>query len=87
MTAELEAEAAAEAAAEAVGQAELEERARVLFAGPIEFLKSAPALKFLPDPEVPEIACAGRDVLWNLFAVSGSRVAAPRRGAFPGKAA
>jgi GTP-binding protein len=56
MTAELE----AEAAAEAVGQAELEERARVLFAGPIEFLKSAPALKFLPDPEVPEIAFAGR---------------------------
>ena len=39
---------------------ELEERARKLFAGPIEFLKSAPELKFLPDPEVPEIAFAGR---------------------------
>src|SRR5437867_817416 len=36
------------------------ERARKLFAGPIEFLKSAPALEFLPDPEVPEIAFAGR---------------------------
>src|SRR3954453_23478973 len=39
---------------------ELEERARKLFAGPIEFLKSAPELKFLPDPVVPEIAFAGR---------------------------
>ncbi len=36
------------------------ERARVLFAGPIAFLKSAPALQFLPDPDFPEIAFAGR---------------------------
>lgn len=41
-------------------QQELQERARKLFAGPIEFLKSAPDLKFLPDPEAPEIAFAGR---------------------------
>ena len=39
---------------------ELSEQARKLFAGPIEFLKSAPELKFLPDPTVPEIAIAGR---------------------------
>jgi GTP-binding protein len=39
---------------------ELAERARKLFAGPIDFLKSAPALQFLPDPKVPEIAFAGR---------------------------
>jgi len=39
---------------------ELTERARRLFAGPIEFLKSAPELKFLPDPDDPEIAFAGR---------------------------
>ena len=39
---------------------DLEERARRLFAGPVEFLKSAPELKFLPDPVVPEIAIAGR---------------------------
>jgi GTP-binding protein len=39
---------------------ELTERARKLFAGPIQFLKSAPELKFLPDPDVPEIAFAGR---------------------------
>ena len=40
--------------------AALTEEARILFAGRIEFLKSAPALKFLPDPDVPEIAFAGR---------------------------
>ncbi len=39
---------------------ELAERARKLFAGPIEFLKSAPGLEFLPEPDVPEIAFAGR---------------------------
>src|SRR5690349_4593967 len=39
---------------------DLAERARKLFAGPIEFLKSAPELKFLPDPIAPEIAFAGR---------------------------
>ena len=39
---------------------ELAERARRLFAGPIEFLKSAPELKFLPDATAPEIAFAGR---------------------------
>jgi GTP-binding protein len=38
----------------------LAEAARVLFAGRVEFLKSAPALKFLPDPDYPEIAFAGR---------------------------
>jgi GTP-binding protein len=39
---------------------ELTERARKLFCGPVEFLKSAPELKFLPDPDVPEIAFSGR---------------------------
>ena len=39
---------------------ELDEEARKLFAGPVEFLKSAPELKFLPDAEAPEIAFAGR---------------------------
>ena len=39
---------------------ELAEQARKLFAGPITFLKSAPSLEFLPDPDVPEIAFAGR---------------------------
>ncbi|MES2147081.1 MAG: ribosome biogenesis GTP-binding protein YihA/YsxC [Pseudomonadota bacterium] len=36
------------------------EQARKLFAGPITFLKSAPELRFLPNPDVPEIAFAGR---------------------------
>jgi GTP-binding protein len=39
---------------------ELEERARKLLTGKVEFLLSAPQLKFLPDPVVPEIAFAGR---------------------------
>jgi GTP-binding protein len=41
-------------------EAELEETARKLFSGPVSFLKSAPELKFLPDPGVAEIAFAGR---------------------------
>lgn len=39
---------------------DLAERARKLFSGPVTFLKSAPALKFLPDPDVPEVAFCGR---------------------------
>ena len=46
------------------GSAEAEpdwdEIARKLFSGPIAFLKSAPALKFLPDPGAAEVAFAGR---------------------------
>ena len=42
------------------GDPELTEQARKLFAGPITFLKSAPELQFLPNPDVPEIAFAGR---------------------------
>lgn len=39
---------------------DLKEEARRLFAGRVEFLLSAPSLKFLPDPGAPEIAFAGR---------------------------
>ena len=39
---------------------DISERARKLFAGPIDFLKSAPGLEFLPDASAPEIAFAGR---------------------------
>jgi GTP-binding protein len=45
---------------DAAAAADLAERARKLFAGPIEFLKSAPGLQHLPEPSVPEIAFAGR---------------------------
>ncbi len=41
-------------------EAGLDETARKLFSGPIAFLKSAPGLKFLPEPAVPEVAFAGR---------------------------
>jgi len=50
---------APDAAAEAE-RAERIERARKLFAGRVDFLKSAPKLEHLPDPDVPEIAFAGR---------------------------
>ena len=40
--------------------ADLIEQARKLFSGRVEFLLSAPSLKFLPDPGAPEIAFAGR---------------------------
>jgi GTP-binding protein len=39
---------------------DLSEAARKLFAGPVAFLKSAPQLQFLPDPDYPEVAFAGR---------------------------
>ena len=38
----------------------VEEQARKLFAGPVTFLKSAPALQHLPAPDFPEVAFAGR---------------------------
>ena len=34
------------------------ETARRIFAGPVAFLKSAPAPKFLPDADVPDVAFA-----------------------------
>lgn len=41
-------------------QAALEDMARKIFSGPIDFLKSAPTLEFLPDADLPEVAFAGR---------------------------
>ena len=67
--------------------ADLAERARKLFAGRIEFLKSAPALKFLPDPDVPEIAFAGRSNVGKsslINAVTGRKTLA-RASVTPGR--
>jgi len=66
---------------------ELVERARKLFAGPIEFLKSAPDLKFLPDPEAPEIAFAGRSNVGksSLLNALANRKALARTSNTPGR--
>ena len=47
-------------ATEDKGQAFAERQAEKLFSGRVDFLLSAPQLKFLPDPTVPEIAFCGR---------------------------
>ncbi len=66
---------------------ELIEAARKIFAGPIGFLKSAPALEYLPDPTVPEIAFAGRSNVGKsslLNALTG-RTSLARTSVTPGR--
>src|SRR6187551_3160913 len=69
------------------GKPELEEEARKLFSGPIEFLKSAPQLKFLPDPNAPEIAFAGRSNVGksSLLNVLTNRKSLARTSNTPGR--
>jgi GTP-binding protein len=62
-------------------------RAQKLFSGRVDFLKSAPELKFLPDPDVPEIAFCGRSNVGKsslLNALTGRRAIA-RASVTPGR--
>jgi len=66
---------------------ELAEQARKAFAGRVEFLLSAPELRFLPEPEFPEIAFAGRSNVGKsslLNALTG-RKALARTSVTPGR--
>ena len=68
-------------------QAAREEAASRLFSGPVDFLKSAPQLQFLPDPAVPEIAFCGRSNVGKsslLNALTG-RKAIARASVTPGR--
>jgi GTP-binding protein len=64
-----------------------EEAASRLFSGPVDFLLSAPQLKFLPEPIVPEIAFCGRSNVGKsslLNALTGRRAIA-RASVTPGR--
>ncbi|WP_230770208.1 ribosome biogenesis GTP-binding protein YihA/YsxC [Sphingomonas sp. Leaf4] len=66
---------------------ELIESARKIFAGPIQFLKSAPSLEHLPSPDVSEIAFAGRSNVGKsslLNALTG-RTSLARTSVTPGR--
>jgi len=68
-------------------RAELIARAEKLFSGPVTFLKSAPALKFLPEPDVPEVALCGRSNVGKsslLNAITGRKSIA-RTSVTPGR--
>lgn len=67
--------------------ADLAERAGKLFSGRVEFLLSAPALQFLPEPGLPEIAFCGRSNVGKsslLNALTGRRAIA-RASVTPGR--
>ena len=63
------------------------EEARRLFSGRVDFLLSAPSLKFLPEPTVPEIAFCGRSNVGKsslLNAITGRKSIA-RASVTPGR--
>lgn len=73
--------------AEQAAQTARENAASKLFSGPVDFLLSAPQLKFLPEPIVPEIAFCGRSNVGKsslLNALTGRRAIA-RASVTPGR--
>ncbi|BBC70881.1 YihA family ribosome biogenesis GTP-binding protein [Altererythrobacter sp. B11] len=63
------------------------EEARRLFSGRVEFLLSAPQLKFLPEPDFPEIAFAGRSNVGKSSLINAltGRKAIARTSVTPGR--
>ena len=66
---------------------QLAEDARRLFSGRVEFLKSAPTLQFLPDPDYPEIAFCGRSNVGKSSLINAltGRKAIARASVTPGR--
>ena len=70
-----------------IGPTAEERAARKLFSGRVEFLLSAPQLKFLPEPTVPEIAFCGRSNVGksSLLNALATRKAIARTSVTPGR--
>jgi len=66
---------------------QLAEEASKLFSGRVEFLLSAPQLKFLPDPDYPEIAFCGRSNVGKSSLINAlvNRKAIARTSVTPGR--
>ena len=82
-----DADSAGDASGAGAADAAAIEAARRVFAGPIAFLKSAPALQFLPDANVPEVAFAGRSNVGKSSLINAltGRKALARTSVTPGR--
>ncbi|MFC4254264.1 YihA family ribosome biogenesis GTP-binding protein [Altererythrobacter xixiisoli] len=66
---------------------DIEEEARKLFSGRVDFLLSAPKLEFLPEPDFPEIAFSGRSNVGKSSLINAvtNRRAIARTSVTPGR--